>query len=160
MDRIDRIIRNEKFIALYDKCEELEKDRIFCKHDRVHLLNVARIAAIIAEKENLPLDRELIYAAALLHDIGRAAQYEEGISHEEAALKPAEEILRESSFTGEEIISVLDAIKNHRRNSKKSDSILADLLFRADKLSRDCYFCKARKECNWTEEEKNNSIEY
>ena len=38
--------------------------------------NVARLMYIYALEEHLELPKELIYAAALLHDIGRAQQYQ------------------------------------------------------------------------------------
>ena len=37
----------------------------------VHFLDVARIGTIIALEEGLKIDREWIYAAALLHDCGK-----------------------------------------------------------------------------------------
>ena len=79
MERVDRIIRNETFIWNMKKLLRLEQERIYCRHDMDHLLSVARIAYIKALEERIPVSKELIYAAALLHDIGRAAQYETGI---------------------------------------------------------------------------------
>ncbi len=39
---------------------------------------------IRALEENYPVSKELIYCTALLHDIGRARQYEDGTPHDEA----------------------------------------------------------------------------
>ena len=61
----------------YQKLKEFEKARTFCCHQMDHLLDVARIAYILNLEMNLGLDRELIYGAALLHDIGKSRQYEE-----------------------------------------------------------------------------------
>lgn len=52
------------------------------RHGMVHFLDVARIGTIIALEEGLKIDREWIYAAALLHDCGKHEQYEIGIPHE------------------------------------------------------------------------------
>ncbi|MEI3176166.1 MAG: HDIG domain-containing metalloprotein [Lachnospiraceae bacterium] len=75
MERVDRIIRNETFIWNMKKLLRLEQERIYCRHDMDHLLSVARVQ-IKALEERIPVSKELIYAAALLHDIGRAAQYD------------------------------------------------------------------------------------
>ena len=52
-----------------------EADRRFCRHSMVHFLDVARIGTIIALEEGLKINREWIYAAALLHDCGKHEQY-------------------------------------------------------------------------------------
>ena len=61
----------------------------------VHFLDVARIGTIIALEEGLELDREWIYAAALLHDCGKHEQYENGTPHEQASARIAPEILKD-----------------------------------------------------------------
>ena len=71
----------------------LEQDRIFCRHDTTHFLDVARIAYIENLENGLGLAKEEIYAAALLHDIGRHLQYTRGIPHEQASAMEAEGIL-------------------------------------------------------------------
>ena len=48
------------------------------------------------------MSKDIIYATALLHDLGRADQYEKGISHEEAGAILAEEILTDCGYTREE----------------------------------------------------------
>ena len=39
-------------------------------------------------EDQLPLDKEIVYGAALLHDIGRDRQYEEQIPHHQASAEP------------------------------------------------------------------------
>ena len=51
---------------------EDEKDRKFCRHGMEHLLDVARLMYIEALEAGEDAPRDLIYAAALLHDIGRS----------------------------------------------------------------------------------------
>ena len=93
MDRVNAILNHKTYRKYYDQIEKIEKDRIFCRHQMPHLLDVARIAYITNLERNLGYDREVIYAAAILHDIGKSFQYEERIPHEIAGEKVASEIL-------------------------------------------------------------------
>ena len=93
MDRVNAILKHKTYRKYYDQIEKIEKDRIFCRHQMPHLLDVARIAYITNLERNLGYDREVIYAAAILHDIGKSFQYEERIPHEIAGEKVASEIL-------------------------------------------------------------------
>lgn len=103
------------------------------------------------------MSKDIIYATALLHDLGRADQYEKGISHEEAGAILAEEILTDCGYTREERKFMTDTILRHRDMKEESESF-ASIFYRADKLSRDCIHCKARQECYWPEEKKTTSI--
>ena len=49
-------------------------------------------------RKMLLFSKELIYCAALLHDIGRARQYEDGTPHDEAGAAIAGQILNELGF--------------------------------------------------------------
>ena len=93
-----------------ERLAEYEKDRIFCRHGVEHLLDVARIAYIENLEKNSGLSKEIIYGAALLHDIGRYLQYTEGIPHEKAGADLAGEILKDCGFTGKEQEEILGAI--------------------------------------------------
>lgn len=77
--RVKAILKHKTYRKYYDQIEKIEKDRIFCRHQMPHLLDVARIAYITNLERNLGYDREVIYAAAILHDIGKSFQYEERI---------------------------------------------------------------------------------
>ena len=72
MQRIDNILKNETYRFLMGMIRERELARIFCCHGLDHCLDVARIAYMLDMDEGAGIDRELIYAAALLHDVGRA----------------------------------------------------------------------------------------
>ena len=48
---------------------------------------MARIAYILNMEQDLGLEKEVIYAAAVLHDIGKYAQYEDGTPHEQSERK-------------------------------------------------------------------------
>ena len=136
MERVNRVLANEKFQNSKQKIEAWEKDRIFCKHDMVHFLDVARIAQILNLKEALGLPEELIYAAALLHDIGRHVQYADGTPHERASMPIAKEILIECGFDEKETDVIVKAIGNHRTAEIKENRDLNGILYRADKGSR------------------------
>ena len=158
MERVNQIIQHEVFIRELKKLMRLEDERIYCRHDIDHLLSVARIAYITALEEQLPLKKDIIYAAALLHDVGRAAQYETGIPHEKAGARTAEMILKDCGFSGEEMDEILNAIGNHRSKENAQEALLAKVLYDADKKSRACLACRAQASCDWPIEKKNFSI--
>lgn len=160
MSRIDRILNHDLFKENLAKNMAAEAERCFCRHDMEHFLDVARIARIINLEEKLGIAGELIYAAALLHDIGKHRQYSAGIPHEEASARLAEEILAECGFEEKETDVILTAIGNHRNARAAGMSDLSGLLYRADKASRPCFCCKAAEACNWSQEKRNLSIRY
>ena len=158
MERVNKICEHPVWKEQMAQLEELEQKRIFCKHGIEHLLDVARIAYIENLENHIGIVKELIYAAALLHDIGRGLQYTQGMPHDQAGAKLAEEILRDCGFDGEEQQEILDAISSHRDIQSRDCRKLAGVLYRADKRSRMCGFCKASGECNWSEEKKNHQL--
>lgn len=158
MERINQILKHPEFRRALEEIDRLEADRAFCRHGLDHLLSVARLMLIYAREEGVDLSRELIYAAALLHDIGRGAQYADGTPHEEAAVDLALPILADCGFMLWEAAEIVEAITAHRTGESASD--LGRLLYRADKMSRPCFACSAVKECSWPEEQKNFSLEY
>lgn len=163
MARLEAIYRDETWLSCMAEIEAAEDERRYCKHDISHLMDVARIAYIYSLEEDLKLARDVIYAAALLHDIGRSAEYRSGISHDEAGAIAAAEILSRSHFTENERAAIINSIRNHRGSncvSEDSSNALQVIIKRADKQSRLCFACEASETCNWSEEKKNHSIEY
>ncbi len=159
MERVDRILNNN----LYNQCmaciEKAEEKREFCLHDTEHSLAVARIAYIMNLELDLGFDKECIYAMALLHDIGRCREYEESIPHHEAGSIIATQVLRECGFSEEEIYDITSAIVSHKQISPDtSRKELKYVLYKADKLSRNCFECKKYDECYWDEERKNHTV--
>ena len=69
MERVNAICRHKLWRESVDEIARLEQDRAFCRHDRAHFLDVARLAYIENLERGLGVDKELIYAAALLHDV-------------------------------------------------------------------------------------------
>lgn len=160
MERIDEILHHKKFRKYLKKTKKFEKDRRFCKHNMEHFLSVARIAQILNLENELHIPKVLIYAAALLHDIGRFVQYEEGTPHEQASAELAPEILEDCGFEKKEIAMIVRAIKNHRNVATAGEKSLTGVIYRADKLSRPCFGCKKEGECDWKKEKKNLKLRY
>ena len=155
MDRVNRILEHPLWKECIKQNEMAEANRSFCHHDIEHLCAVARIAMLLNLEEGLGLSKDLIYGAALLHDCGRYKQYEDGTPHDEAGAAIASRILPECGYNEVEVVCILDAIGSHRGSSKNTrEGRLAELLYHADKMSRNCRFCKVYEECNWPEERK------
>lgn len=158
MERVNQILQNELFIKCYKKIEKWEKKREFCCHNMVHFMDVARIAYIYDLEEKLDIEKELIYAAALLHDIGRFKQYEDKTPHENASLKYAPKILKDCGFSQEEIEVISEVIGNHRNKEIAEEHSFRGIFYRADKASRACFACKSESKCDWKSEKKNMKI--
>jgi len=140
--------------------EKAEKERIFCHHDMAHFLDVARIAMILNLQEGAGISRDVIYGAALLHDIGRHEQYRAGTPHEIASARIAPDILADCGYGPEEIREIAEAIALHRDSETARGQGLAGILYRADKASRACFACRASGQCNWKEDRKNREIQW
>ncbi len=160
MERLDRILRHPLYQKYVMANEEAEVDRPFCHHDMGHFLDVARIGRILNLEEGLGLNVELLYAAALLHDIGRHVQYADGTPHEIASARLAPQILEDCGFALEERELILEAILSHRDKSVAEEKSLRGLLYRADKASRPCFACKMEGTCNWKNGKKNLTLRY
>ena len=158
MDRVNQIWNHPLYQTELRKLQLLEADREFCRHTPEHFLDVARLAYIFALERGLDCSRELIYCTALLHDIGRARQYEDGTPHDEAGAIIAGQILKELGFPPEEMEAIVSAIRGHR--AETDQTILGKLIYRADKKSRNCFSCKAEPECYWSPAKKNMTIQY
>ena len=102
----------------------------------------------------------MIYAAGLLHDIGRYEQMEKGTPHHLAGARLAERILTDCDFSLTEQKSILAAIRSHRVKDTAETPLFSRYLYRADKQSRNCLYCPERNACNWPEEKMNLTICY
>ncbi len=160
MDRIDKILKNKLFNEYLDRNRAAEAERCFCRHDMVHFLDVARIGMILNLKEQQGIEEEIIYAAGLLHDIGKHLQYSRGIPHEQAGAELAPAILRDCGFDEKDTSVIVQAILAHRDSASAAVKGLTGILYRADKASRACFSCEAEGECNWKGDKKNLTIKY
>jgi len=157
LKRVNDILNNRVYREYLHRLEIYEESREFCRHNMEHFLAMARIAYILVLEEGLGYSKELIYSIGLLHDIGRVLEYEKGIPHHEGSIIISKEILNEIDFSNHEKEIILKAIENHR---VQSEDRLSDIIYRSDKLSRNCIQCKAIKDCYWSDEKKNLLIKY
>lgn len=157
MNRVNKILKHPKYKEYLSKIDIYEKNREFCKHNISHFLDMGRICYIICLERELKVNKEIIYAVALLHDIGRWAQYEYSIPHEKASFDLSREILIDCDFSIEEIEEILQGILSHR---DKEAVELNEIFYLGDKLSRGCFSCKAEPKCNWSKDKKNLNIIY
>ena len=158
MEKYEVILKDAEYIEHIRKIEELEVERIFDRHNISHFLDVARIGMLINLTEEYGIEKDMIYAAALLHDVGRDVQYIDGTPHEKASVPIAKEILSRTEYSTKEIELILKAINDHRTKEIKDEKSLSGLIYRADKMSRPCYLCNVEKDCNWTDEKKNKRL--
>lgn len=154
----NKILKNDTYRLLYEHLQNFEKDRIFCHHNMEHFLSVARITMLSCSEKNIAADPEIIYSAALLHDIGRAEEYSSGTPHDEAGITAAEKILDETGCENTAKEKILSLIKYHRQKDNFPESVEA-VFYEADKKSRNCFMCPAFEKCNWDKSKKNLYIE-
>lgn len=158
MERVQKIWEHPLYQQCLASIRRLEENREFCRHTPEHFLDVARLTWILCREEQIDVSRPIVYAAGLLHDIGRFRQYQEGIPHDEASAALARQILPECGFDAREEEQIVEMILSHRHRGNPNP--LCALFYRADKLSRSCFLCAARDRCDWPEEKKNLTIRY
>lgn len=158
MKNTNLILKLDFIRELMDRLKKLEDDRIYCRHDLSHFLDVARICYILCLENRLEVNKDVIYTTAILHDLGRERQLTDGTPHDTASCELAKKVFAYTDFTREEENLILSAIEGHR--SFSDESSFAGLFYRADKLSRDCFNCKASSSCYWSEEKKNLLLNY
>lgn len=155
-ERYNRIIEHPAFVKIIKEIAELEQNRVFCGHGAEHLLAVARIGYIDILENQYDIPKDVMYGAALLHDIGRVGQYQGKGSHHVLGAALAKEILKDCGYGAEEISAICLAITAHGENN--AEELLSQVLYRADKKSRNCFWCDAYDKCNWSENKKNRGI--
>ena len=158
LETANRILKNSTFRLKLEELAELEKERVFCGHGLEHLLAVARMTMLICIERGIPAEEDIVYSAALLHDIGRVEEYTQGIPHETVGAETAQRILSEVGCGSKKAEKIIGIIRSHRSEGDKADTLEA-VFYEADKKSRMCSFCKAQDECNWPNEKRNDHIE-
>lgn len=158
MKRVDLIIEDNVYREYILRNIEAEAVA-YCHHDFRHHLDVARIVYILI-LENNDLNyfikenglsgklaaKEVIYAAGLLHDIGKWKEFQEGTDHASYGSHLAREILSRAFFNPTEVDIICQGIYEHR-NISKDMSFLGERLHRADNLSRLCLECESQDDC-------------
>lgn len=158
MNRFIAIFQDSEVKDRYERLGKLEADRKYCRHGINHALDVARIAYIRVLENGQDISKELIYITALLHDLGRVEQYENGISHHEAGAQFAGKILDRHGFSEEEKQMICQAIAVHEDQTQVSRSPLGNVIYLADKESRCCFACEVQASCHWDDTKKNMKL--
>lgn len=157
LQRAEQIRLHPVFQQEYARLQRMEQGRIYCGHDMNHFLDVARACWIRVLEQGLVLRKDVVYAAALLHDIGKGLQYESGTPHHLASAELAGVILPDCGYDSEEIQAITQAIRLHRKPTAE-DAPLVGLLYEADKKTRLCFCCNAGQDCNWPEDKRNPGL--
>lgn len=148
MERVNKLMRDPAFQEYMNRIAGHEEERAYCRHTFDHALTVARIAYAYLLERHSPMAKEVIYAAALLHDIGRFVEYETGADHAAAGAELAGPLLERAAFAQEEREIIRQAIREHRKGPGDELSVLGRALALADDWGRDCRSCQAQKDCH------------
>lgn len=157
MEFVRKLLLETDYLKQMKKLESLEEKRRFCRHGLDHALDVARLVWIKVLEKQYAFEKEEIYLAALLHDIGRISEYQEGIPHQEAGVKITKEFLTQIGYPKERQLRILEAIEKHREKGEIRNDFMS-IMKEADSRSRNCFFCEVSQECKWSEERKNSTI--
>lgn len=148
MERVNRLMVSPAYREHLETIEKKEADRVFCKHDFAHCLEVARLCWIFLLENGIDYSRDVVYSAALLHDIGRWMEYDGGGCHAGLGARLADPLLVHAGYSWEERKLITDAIAEHRKKKHEVfTSSLSYYLRKADKYSRLCYDCPAGEAC-------------
>ncbi len=102
-------------------------------HDFSHTERVVRLCLRIGREEGA--DLEILYAAALLHDIARDDGDAKGECHARLSAEKARPILEKAGFPREKQEAVVHCIETHRfRSDAPPQSLEAKILYDSDKL--------------------------
>ena len=100
-----------------------------------HFQRVYELAIELVKGQNMDVDRDSLFAAAYLHDIGAFEPYrQDGKDHSEVAIENCSEILLSIGFPKDKIDLVKDIIKCHMFYVKPSDIMESIILHDADTL--------------------------
>jgi HD superfamily phosphodiesterase len=79
-----------------------------------HLQRVHDMALRLAKEEGTPIDEEVIFAAAFLHDVGALEPYKKiGVEHAVRSAEFCEEVLQPMGFPEEKVAVTRDVILGH-----------------------------------------------
>jgi HD superfamily phosphodiesterase len=159
LKRVELLLKDSLYIDYIQRNTNEESGIKYCEHGLPHHIDVARIAYILVlETSDLNYfikdsglsgklaAKEVIYAAGLLHDIGKWKECQMGIDHAAYGARLARDILPRAFFNPAETDIICRAIYEHR-NISKDMSFLGERIHRADNLSRVCSQCEQKDSC-------------
>lgn len=125
-------MKRETYRLLEDYMLSCMKDSA---HDQEHVYRVLYLSLDIAQTEPT-VDRDVLIAACLLHDIGRREQFEDPrLCHAQVGAEKAAGFLKEHGFAKDFCRQVQECILCHRfRKERPPQSLEGKILFDADKL--------------------------
>jgi len=85
--------------------------RMFPEHDLNHAIRVMNLCLYINKKDSLYLDKDILIAAAMLHDVGYIS--DDSPKHAESSIQFAKVLLPEVKFPRHKITPVILCIKHH-----------------------------------------------
>lgn len=106
-------------------------------HDRFHAVRVRDLSLRLADEWERTVDREVLAAAAWLHDIGRPRERTGATDdHDRWAAAEAEALLESEGVAADRIDAITHCVRAHsiRSSSPEPETPEAELLFDADKL--------------------------
>ena len=120
---------SERLIAESKRCHSGARPT----HDWSHTWRVVRLCQVIGEKEDA--DLEVLFAAALLHDIARDEADKRNVCHAALSAEKAKPLLHRCGFPPAKIHAVIHCIETHRfRSNAPTRTLEAQVLYDADKL--------------------------
>ncbi|NLF46399.1 MAG: HD domain-containing protein [Syntrophomonadaceae bacterium] len=159
MKRIDLLLQDSLYNEYLHRNAREEMDQRLCRHDINHHFTVAQMTfslmlnnndwEIFLEETGIDSQaaaKEVVYAAGLLHDIGKWKEYRDGEDLAACSARLSRTILPRALFTPDEIEIICRAICE-QRNINKDISLLGEKLYRGNNLSRMCSECHHNEEC-------------
>lgn len=148
LSRVNKILQHTLYEEYSTRNRVAESQRIYCRHGSDHGLSVARIVYIyFLERKEVSLSKEVVYAAGVLHDIGRWLEYESQEDHALVGARLAAPILRDCGFSEQEVEIITQGILEHRLQPSEELSVLGHALALADDWERDCKNCESKVSC-------------
>lgn len=160
MNNTNYLLTHDSYQKLVKDLADQESERIFCKHSLQHFIDVARICYIHCLEDQIPVDKDLVYVTALLHDLGRSLSRTDGKDHHLHSLEIARSFLQEMDFNSEQQAHILQAISQHSHTQEIATDPFVRAFQLADKEARLCFQCPAYDLCYWPEERKNQVLKY
>jgi len=141
-------------IPTEDEIKKLWEKYQLPRQKRVHVELVARVAMALANY--FPVDKKLLFAAALLHDIDKAAPKLPGERHPDAAVR----ILREEGMN-----EVADVVRTHPLHAILNPTICPTtweqkLLYLADKMVKYEIIGVDRRFALWRDEHLSKDVQH
>lgn len=116
--------------------QEITKEQYCSAHSVDHVWRVYKLCLALAKEQKI--DKQVLQIAALLHDIGGAAEMADPTGktdHAVVSAQMAEKILQGMNFPEQKISHIKDCIISHRyKTNNKPRTLEAKILFDADKL--------------------------